>query len=154
MNLRHVLYNYVNMEDGHSLIAEAHQRSYMVSVNIVIPNKPEAETMVAMTNKQLPVYLTFYIEYQGLDKGLIMKLLTRAWFKALMHEISSCKWDKGTKVLATSVEREELEYSTDIESAVWYRYEVGNHMVDNKKKEKCNMQLQKLFTILMGNNQF
>ena len=29
MNLRHVLYKYVKMDDGHSLIAEAHQRGNM-----------------------------------------------------------------------------------------------------------------------------
>ena len=46
MNLRHVLYNYVKMEDGHSFIAEVHQRGFMVSVNILISNTPEAETMV------------------------------------------------------------------------------------------------------------
>ena len=78
MNLRHVLYNYFNMEDGHSLIAKAHQRGYMGSVNIVIPNTPEAETMVEMMNKQLHAYLMFYIEDQGLDKGFVRKLLTRA----------------------------------------------------------------------------
>ena len=48
INLRHVLYKYVNMDDGHSLIADAHQRGHMGSVDIVIPNTLEAETMVAM----------------------------------------------------------------------------------------------------------
>ena len=54
MSLRHVLYKYVKMDDEHSLIAEAHQRGHMGSVYIVIPNTPEAETMEAMMNKQLP----------------------------------------------------------------------------------------------------
>ena len=106
MNLRHVLYNYFNMEDGHSLIAKAHQRGYMGSVNIVIPNTPEAETMVEMINKKLPAYLKFYIEDQGLDKGFIRKLLTRACCPALLHKISSCEWDKATKVLTTPGDRE------------------------------------------------
>ena len=51
---KHVLYKYVKMDDGHSLITEAHQRGHMGSVDIVIPNTPESETMVAMMNKQLP----------------------------------------------------------------------------------------------------
>ena len=51
MTLHHVLYKYVKMDDGHSLISEAHQRGHMGSVDIVIPNTPEAETMVAMMNK-------------------------------------------------------------------------------------------------------
>ena len=86
MNLCHVLYKYVKMDDGHSLIAKAHQRGYMGSVDIVIPNTPEAETMVAMINNQLPVYLTFYLDDLGMDKYFIRKLLTRASCPALMHE--------------------------------------------------------------------
>ena len=94
MSLRHVLYKYVKMDDGHSLISEAHQRGHMGSVDIVIPNTPEAETMVAIMNKQLPTYLTFYLDDIGMDKDFIRKLLTRACCTALMHEIYSCQWDK------------------------------------------------------------
>ena len=90
MNLRHVLYIYVNMDYGHSLIAEAHQRGHMGSVDIMIPNTPEAETMVAMMNKQLPAYLTLYIDDLGMDKDFIRKLLTRICCPALMHKINSC----------------------------------------------------------------
>ena len=89
------------MDDGHSLIAEAHQRGHMGSVDIVIPNTPEVEMMVAMMNKQLPAYLTFYLNNLGMDKYFIRKLLTRACCPALMHEIYSCQWDKETKVLTT-----------------------------------------------------
>ena len=88
MNLRHVLYKYVNMEDGHSLISEAHQRGHMGSVDIVIPDTPEAETMVAMMNKQLPAYLTFYFDDFGVNKYFIGKLLTRACCPELMHKIN------------------------------------------------------------------
>ena len=59
------------MDDRHSLIAEAHQRGHMGSVDIVIPNTPEADTMVVMMNKQLPVYLTFYLD----DLGVVNTLL-------------------------------------------------------------------------------
>ena len=51
MSIRHVLYKYVKMYDGHSLIAEAHQRGHMGSADIVILNTPKAETMVEMMNK-------------------------------------------------------------------------------------------------------
>ena len=108
----------------------------MVSVDIVIPNTLEAETMVAMMNKQLPAYLTFYLDNLGMDKDFIRKLLTIAFCPALMHKINSFRWDKETKVLTTSVEKEERENSADIESAAWYHDEVGEHMVDNKKKRK------------------
>ena len=39
-------------------------------------------------------------------------------------------------MLTTPGEKEEQENSIDIESAAWYRDEVGDHMVDNKKKSK------------------
>ena len=101
MNLCYVLYKYVKMDDGHSLIAEAHKRGHTVSVDIVIPNTPEAETMVAMMNKQLPAYLTFYLHNLRMDKYFIRKLLTRACCPALIHKINTCQWDKETKVLTT-----------------------------------------------------
>ena len=99
MRLRHVLYKYVKMDDGHSLIAEAHQRGHMGSIYIMIPNTPEAETMVEIINNELPAYLTFYLDNIGMDKYFIRKLLTRACCPALMHEINSCQWYKETKVL-------------------------------------------------------
>ena len=136
MSLHHALYKYVKIDGRHSLIAEAHQRSHMGSVDIVIPNTPEAETMVAMMKKQLPAYLTLYIDNLGMDKDFIRKILTRACCPALMHEVYSCPWDKETKVLTTPGENEKRKNSADIESAAWYRDKVGEHMVDNKKKSK------------------
>ena len=53
-----------------------------------------------------------------------------------MHEIYSCQWDKENKVLTTPGEEEERENWTDIESAAWYRDEVGEHMEENKKNSK------------------
>ena len=53
-----------------------------------------------------------------------------------MHEVYSCQWDKETKVLTTPGEEEEREKCGDIDSAAWYREEVGEHMVENKKKSK------------------
>ena len=81
----------------------------MGSVDIVVPNTPEAESKVAMMNKQLPAYLTFYLEDQGLDNGFIRKLLTRAFFPVLMHKISSYEWDKATKVVTKPGEKEGQE---------------------------------------------
>ena len=68
----------------------------MVSVDIVIPNTPEAETMVAMMNKKLPAYLTLYLDDIGMDKDFIRKIITGAFCSALMHEINYCH---GTKKL-------------------------------------------------------
>ena len=104
-------------------------------------------------NKQLPVYLTFYLDDLGMDKDFIRKLLTRACCPALMHEINSFQWDKDTKVLTTPGKKEERENSANIESAAWYRDEVGEHMVNNNKKAKRNMQHHRLSMISMGINQ-
>ena len=87
-------------------------------------------------NKQLPAYLTFYLNDLGMDKDFIRKLLTRACCPALIHEIYSCQWDKETNVLTTPGEEEKRENCADIESAAWYRDKVGEHMVDNEKKGK------------------
>ena len=57
-----------------------------------------------------------------------------------MHEIYYCQWDKETKVLTTPGEKEEWENSADIESDAWYRDEVVEHMVDNKKKSKIQYE--------------
>ena len=71
-----------------------------------------------------------------MNKYFIRKLLTRDFCPALMHEIYYCQWDKETKVLTTPGEEEERENCADIESVAWYRDEVGENMVDNKKKSK------------------
>ena len=136
MSLRHVLYKYVKMEDGHSLIAEAHQRGPMGLVDIVIPNTPEAEIMVKMMNKHLPAYLTFYLAKVGLDKEFVRRLLARACCPMLMHEIGDCEWNEEKKELTTKKEKEDQEDSEDIESAAWYCDDVGDHMLDKKKKSK------------------
>ena len=71
-----------------------------------------------------------------MDKDFIRKILTGAFCSALMHEINSCQWDKEAKVLTTPGEKGERENIADIESADWYRDEVGEHMVDNNKNNK------------------
>ena len=73
----------------------------------MVPNTPEAETMVAMMNKQLSAYMTFYLNDLEMDKYFIRKLLTRDCCPALMHEIYSFRWDKETKALTTPEEEEE-----------------------------------------------
>ena len=62
MSLRHVLYNHLKLADGHSLIGEVHQENPLSSMDVVIPNTPEAEAMVAMMNTQLAAYLHHYLQ--------------------------------------------------------------------------------------------
>ena len=71
-----------------------------------------------------------------------------------MHEINSCQWDKETKVLTNPGEKEERENSADIESAAWYRDEVGEHMVDNKKNIKRQYEAAESLYDLDGDQSF
>ena len=49
-SLHHVSYNHIKLSGGHSLIGNAHQENQMSNVDIVTPNTPKADTMVAMMN--------------------------------------------------------------------------------------------------------
>ena len=124
------------MEDGHSLIAKTHQQGPMRLVDIVIPNTPEAGIMVKMMNIHLPAYLMFYLAKVRLDKDFVWKLLARACFSGLMHEICDWEWNEEEKELTTKREKKDQENSKDIESKVWYVDNMGDHMVDKKKKSK------------------
>ncbi len=55
--LCYVLSNFVKMDDGHSLIAEAHQGDISLPMHIIIQNTPEAEHLIGMMNKNLPDFL-------------------------------------------------------------------------------------------------
>ncbi len=50
--VRYVLLNVVQMSDGHSLIAEAHQNNIFMPTHLIILNTPEAELLVGMMNKK------------------------------------------------------------------------------------------------------
>ena len=45
--------HHMKLAEGYSLIGEVHQESELDSVDIIVPDIPEAESMVAMMNKQL-----------------------------------------------------------------------------------------------------
>ena len=53
MSLQHLLYHHMKLAEGYSLIAEVHQESELDSVDIIVPEIPEAEAMVDIMNKQL-----------------------------------------------------------------------------------------------------
>lgn len=46
VSLRHILYNYVKMQDGHSLIVEIHQASLVAEVEVIIPNTEAAKSLL------------------------------------------------------------------------------------------------------------
>ena len=135
MTLRYVLYKFVKLSGGHSLIGEIHQENKLSSVDIVVPNAPEAETMVAMMNKNLAAYLHHYLKDEGLNVDFIHDLLQASIDPQLLHSMRECKWDKATKVLSTP-EDQEKEKDKEIENAAWYKDEFGSHMKDKGRQEK------------------
>ena len=65
MLFRHVVYNYHKLKNGFSFVAEIHQRGPMGVVEVVVLNSPEAKQMVLMTNKQIAVFMVYYLNDQG-----------------------------------------------------------------------------------------
>ena len=78
MTLRYVLYRFVKVLGGHSLFREIHQENALASVDVAIPNAPEAETMVAMMNKNLGAFLSHYLKGEGLDEKFVDALVQQS----------------------------------------------------------------------------
>ena len=135
MSLRYVLYKFIKLSGGHTLIGEIHQQNKLSSVDIVVPNAPEAETLVAMMNKNLGAFLNFKLKEEGLNGGFVDNLLKASIDPQLLHTMNVCKWDKATQVMSTPDDAAE-EKDRDIENAAWYKDEFGSHMKDKGRKEK------------------
>jgi hypothetical protein len=71
-------------------------------VDAVIPNTPEAETMVEKMKMQIAAWCHFY--WQDTNPGaerFYRKLSNRTFNQVLRHKISACSWDAVTKVVTT-----------------------------------------------------
>ena len=75
MSLHHMLYHHIKLAEGYYLIAEVHQHSELDSVDIVVPDIPEAEAMIVMMNKQLSVYLSKYVVEYGMGNVFVNALI-------------------------------------------------------------------------------
>ena len=127
MSLRHVLYHYMKLAEGYYLIAEVHQDSELDIVYIVVPDIPEAESMVAMMNKQLSVYLSKYLVDAGMGKLFVKALIQGEICPALNYAAGTCTWDSSNKKVTTP-EDDERERQQVLEEATWYKYEYSAHM--------------------------
>jgi hypothetical protein len=78
ITLQHTLMNYLKMKDGHQFIAEVHQKSIQIPTYIIIPNTPDAETMICMMNKNLPAYLWHTFLEQGFPAAFVKELLKKS----------------------------------------------------------------------------
>ncbi len=75
MTLRTVLLNYLKMEDGHPMMAEAHQEDICKPTYVVVPQTEEAERMIGMVNKNLPAFLYHMMLEIDFTEEIIKKLL-------------------------------------------------------------------------------
>ena len=127
----------MKLADGHSLFAELHQESLLASVDAVIPNTPEAETMVLMMKRNIGAFLHFYFEGK-MDERFKTDLLKASIDPSLLHEIEHCTWDPLTNVLLTPNEEKAKEAKT-MEDAAWYHDEfaalTGTDGTKGKKKK-------------------
>ena len=134
--LREILLKYFKMSDGHSLVAEVHQRVVTSPVEVVIPSTEEAETMVAKMNRHFPAFIYYYLLDKGMDKKFAVDLVNNSCCPTLTVEIPNCKWD-GEQMLVTSKEEiEEEEIYSKLESANWFKDEIGLSKDGMNKKKK------------------
>ena len=80
----------MKLAEGYYLIPELHQESELDSVYIVVQDIPEAEAMVAMTNKKFSVYLSNYLVDAGMGKVFLKALIQEAIFLARNHAAGTC----------------------------------------------------------------
>ena len=83
-----------------------HQESELDSIDIVVPDIPGAEAMVAMTNKKLSVFLYNYNVDAGMGKVLLKALIQGENFPALNHAAGTCTWESSKKTVTTPEDAE------------------------------------------------
>jgi hypothetical protein len=134
VSLRTVMYSKLKLSDGHSLVAEMHQKQEMGDVEAVVPNMPEAETMVEMINKNVVAYLTHYLKDEGMPANFVTNLLKASCDPSLFHNLAKCKWNKEKKMLTTP-EDEERAKEAAMQNAAWYKNDFGAFMDSPQKKK-------------------
>ena len=134
MSLRHILYNYITLKDGeHALFVEIHQETMAASVEVIIPNTPEATGMLEQINKNLAAYLYYSLQERGIDKSFITDVLGGSVDALMCQEIGRCSFDSESGKLSTPRDAEE-ERKKSLESQAWYKDEFGDHMEGKSKK--------------------
>jgi hypothetical protein len=134
-SLRYVLLNYLKMEDGRPMIAEAHQEDILKPTHIIIPNTPEAERMVGMMNKNLPAFLWYMLTEQGLPDQFIKDLANASCEASMLAEVTKCTWDAESRTLTTEDEMNREEEAKTFEGASWFKDEFGLLAKGSKQKK-------------------
>ena len=137
MSLRFVIYTYFKMEDGHSLVAEIHQRGPMGAVEVVVPNTPAAEHMVVMMNKQMGAYIFYYLTTVAmLPESFVQALINKSVDPGLLHNIKDCEWDKEKRIITTAQELAEDKKQKEYSKATWYQDAVSKYSGSGNDKKK------------------
>ena len=120
-SLRQVLFTYFKMKDKYSVFAELHQTEEMGPVLVIIPACSEAEHLVQMMNKQVAVFLYYFLLDASLPEVFIKALLKETCGPTLLKEISDCDWDSDTQTLTTPEEKKQDNALDNLEGASWYK---------------------------------
>jgi hypothetical protein len=133
ITLRHLLYKYVFMSDGHSLFVELHHRSSISDVEVIIPNTREAKEMLEEMNKNSAAWLYFYLQEHNIPADFLITVLKGSMDPLLCQQINKCKWVTETKKLILPKDKEAAA-AKELSKAAWYKDEFGG--VGKQKQEE------------------
>jgi hypothetical protein len=144
-SLQYVLLNYLKMKEGYPMITEAHQEDILKPIHIILPNTPEAERMVGMTNKNLLALLWHMLIKQGLPEDFITGLLNKSCKARMLPEVTKCQWNTNFRTLTTVDEMNREEETKAFKGASWFKDEFGL-LAKGLKQKKC-ATLEALFNL-------
>lgn len=134
VTLRHLLYNYVFMPDGHSLFVEIHQRTPVSDVEVIVPNTPAALDMLAEMNRNSAAFLFHYFQDYKIPTEFVTEVVKGSMDPLLCRHILKSKWDPVARKMTLPQDEEEKAIKALAEAA-WYKDEFGSHMKDKSRKE-------------------
>ena len=112
-----------------------HQESELDSVDIVVPDIPEAEAMVSIINKRLSVYLSNYLVYSGMGKVFVKELIQGAIFPDLNYAGGTCTQDSSNKTVDTPEDGERERHQV-LKDSAWYKDEYSANMSTKGRQKK------------------
>jgi hypothetical protein len=106
----------------------------MSPVPAVIPNTPEAERTILMTNKNVPAYIENFLKDQGMPESFLMDLAKNFCCLTQVSEITNCTWDPYTGTLTTHQEAAEEKITlcwerhlgSRMHLPIWAQWLMGN----------------------------
>lgn len=133
VSLRHLLYNYVYMPDGHTLFVELHQRTPVSDVEVIIPYTPQAKEMLEEMNKNPAAYLYHYLQEHKIPEAFLIEVIKGSFDPLLCQQIRQSKWNAVTKKLILAQDKE-AEAAKALTEAAWYKDEFGSHMKEKQRQ--------------------